>query len=145
MPRWLPALLAVSLVLVALVAARPVLVPVPNPRLSRENFDRVKEGMKRVDVEAILGPPGDYRTGPTDHDLEVDNEDLGFYPPAISLVVKGRSETSQEWYGDRAIIRVCVDGGGTVTRIQFQPVKPEPVGLFELLRWRWDRWRESRR
>jgi hypothetical protein len=33
-------------------------------RLTRENFDRIKEGMSFAQVEAILGPPGDYTTAP---------------------------------------------------------------------------------
>ncbi len=33
-------------------------------RITRENFDRIREGMGREELEAILGPPGDHRTGP---------------------------------------------------------------------------------
>jgi hypothetical protein len=32
-------------------------------RITRANYDRIEVGMSRADVEAILGPPGDYRTG----------------------------------------------------------------------------------
>jgi hypothetical protein len=35
-------------------------------RITLENFDRIKKGMRRAEVEAILGPPGDYTTGPTE-------------------------------------------------------------------------------
>src|SRR5262245_5172511 len=36
----------------------------PSHRLiNRENFKRIEQGMTRKEVEAILGPPGDYRTG----------------------------------------------------------------------------------
>src|SRR5262245_31156651 len=38
--------------------------PPPPDRVTRANFDRVWEGMSRAEVEAILGPPGDYTTGP---------------------------------------------------------------------------------
>jgi hypothetical protein len=47
--------------LVALVAV--VVWPRPD-RITRENFERIKNGMSRVEVEAILGPPEDYSTGP---------------------------------------------------------------------------------
>ncbi len=32
-------------------------------RVTRNNYDRIYEGMTRTEVQAILGPPGDYRTG----------------------------------------------------------------------------------
>jgi hypothetical protein len=61
--------LLVALVGLAVVAAVGVFVAGPSPEpslVTRENFDRIKGGMSRVDVAAILGPPGDYRTGPGD-------------------------------------------------------------------------------
>jgi hypothetical protein len=33
-------------------------------RLTHENVERIHVGMNRAEVEAILGPPGDYTTGP---------------------------------------------------------------------------------
>ncbi len=36
------------------------------PRLfTIASYQRVAQGMSRADVEAALGPPGDYTTGPT--------------------------------------------------------------------------------
>jgi hypothetical protein len=59
--KWLAALVG----LVAVSAVGPfVLWPRPN-RVTEENFDRIKEGMSLADVEAVLGAPGDYRSGPT--------------------------------------------------------------------------------
>jgi hypothetical protein len=55
--RWVLAGLAVLL----LAVGGFVLWPRPN-RVARENFDRIREGMTRAEVEAILGPPGDYQT-----------------------------------------------------------------------------------
>ncbi len=34
------------------------------PRFPREKFDRITHGMSRADIEALLGPPGDFTTGP---------------------------------------------------------------------------------
>jgi hypothetical protein len=34
-------------------------------RITQETYDRLKLGMSGRDVEALLGPPGDYRSGPT--------------------------------------------------------------------------------
>jgi hypothetical protein len=50
----------------AVVVAAGVVVlwpqPQPSSRVTRENFDRIHDGMSRAEVEAILGPRGDYRT-----------------------------------------------------------------------------------
>jgi hypothetical protein len=45
-----------------LVVGAFVLLPRPE-RITLENSGRVQPGMTLDDVEAILGPPGDYRTG----------------------------------------------------------------------------------
>jgi hypothetical protein len=51
---------------VVIAAGAVVLWPQTEPnRITSENCDRIKEGMSRAEVETILGPPGDYRTGPT--------------------------------------------------------------------------------
>jgi hypothetical protein len=128
MPRRLLAPLVISLAVLALVAARPLLFPPTNPRLTRVNFDRIKEGMKLADIEAILGPPGDYRTGPVDKDLQIDTVHLSSGP------------WSHAWFGDKAIILTWIDEDGTVYMPRFEPVEMEPVGLLALLRWRCDRW-----
>jgi hypothetical protein len=44
---------------VLLAAGAFVLWPRPE-RITRENFKRIREGMTQAEVEAILGPPGDY-------------------------------------------------------------------------------------
>jgi outer membrane protein assembly factor BamE (lipoprotein component of BamABCDE complex) len=49
--------------LALVVAGTFVLWPRAN-RITRENFDHIEKGMSRAQVESILGPPGDYRTGP---------------------------------------------------------------------------------
>jgi hypothetical protein len=54
-------LLVALAVLAAVVAAGVVVWPRPL-RATRENYDRIQVGMSRAEVEAILGPPGDYRT-----------------------------------------------------------------------------------
>jgi hypothetical protein len=52
-----------GLAVVGAAGAVVVLWPRAPSRITRENFDRICEGMSRAEVEAILGPPGDYRTG----------------------------------------------------------------------------------
>jgi hypothetical protein len=134
MPRWLPAVLVVSVLVLLAVAAKPVLLPAGNPRITRENFERIKEGMSQEEVEAILGPAGDCRTGPTRPVRGRGTERLGKILGPGALV----------WKGDHAEIWV-VAPGGELESVDFNPMEPAPVGLLDLLRWRWERWRESRR
>jgi hypothetical protein len=51
----------------AVVVAAVVVMLWPRPtQVTRASCDRIRVGMSRTEVEAILGgPPGDYRTGPT--------------------------------------------------------------------------------
>jgi hypothetical protein len=58
-PQWVGAGLVVAL----LTAGAFVAWPRPD-RITRENFDRIQLEMGQAEVEAILGPPGDYTTGP---------------------------------------------------------------------------------
>jgi hypothetical protein len=51
----------------------------------------------------------------------------------------------QDWEGDGASIIVWLDPDGRVVKSHMFPMEPQPVGLVDLLRWRWDHWRESRR
>jgi hypothetical protein len=61
MRRWT---LLVALAGLAVVVAAGVVVLWPRAdRVTRANYERIQIGMTRADVEAILGPPGDYRTG----------------------------------------------------------------------------------
>src|SRR5258708_730719 len=73
--RWtLLVVLAVGLIALVGVAA---FVAWPRPdRVTRENFDRIKVGMSRTEVEAILGPQGDYTTGPTNDSIARSHNNL---------------------------------------------------------------------
>src|ERR1700722_4514702 len=65
---------------VMLTAWAAVLMARADP-VTRETFDLIQEGMNRREVEAILGPPKDYRTGPTTsvHIVE-------YYPPCAGAL-----------------------------------------------------------
>jgi hypothetical protein len=139
MPRWLLAVLVVSVLMLLAVAAKPILFPAGNPRLTRETFDRIREGMSRGDVEAILGPPGDYRTGPTACEFMISSN----YLKAAGLWWPSPVWSEQEWDGDEAEITVFFDTEDRVVRRHMFPMKPESVGLLGLLRWRWNHCRES--
>jgi hypothetical protein len=61
----------VALAGLAVVVAAGVVVlwpQQPSSPISRQNFGRIHVGMTQTEVEAILGPPGDYSTSPTEYD-----------------------------------------------------------------------------
>jgi hypothetical protein len=126
MPRWLPALLALSVLTILGFAARPVL-PVTNPHLTQANLDRVVPGMRREQAEAILGPAGDYRTRGNNCTFRYDPSYRG---PDLM------------WMSDEGLFWVTVDAAGRVVWASFNPIPSPPVGLWEGIRWRWRRWRD---
>jgi hypothetical protein len=94
-----------------------VLWPRPN-RITRENFDRIKEGLNSTEVEAILGPPGDYTTGPLQH---VPWHGLSIFsgepPPIDDYVLSSRWYDGDEvvqWRSDNAIFYVYFGSSGRV-------------------------------
>jgi hypothetical protein len=130
---------AVAVVVIALWPTRP-------NRVTRENYDRIQIGMTQAEVEAILGPLGDYATVPFDNGRsEVDPSDL------YSQVV--RSFSSIDDASNR--VRACWSGNDYLIVITFDP-KSEVIskGCTEQLRieqgplrnavWRlkrqWHRW-----
>jgi hypothetical protein len=133
MPRRLLVLLVVSLAVLAVVAARPMLFPPTNPNITLEKYERIKLCMTLVDVEAVLGPPGDYRTGPSRP------------PTKVGTIHAFPCKGDIKWTGDDHEIWVCPGRGGAVAGWCFRTMEPEQAGLLDLLRWRWDHWLESRR
>jgi hypothetical protein len=114
--------LAGAAVLVA--AAAFTLRPRPH-RITRENYDRVQLGMSQSEVEAILGPPGDYRNG------EVSNTEHWVGRNVKS--VPGRLEGPDVWQCDEAELIVYRDPSGGVHTIYFgyfQPVNRDPLHLL---------------
>jgi hypothetical protein len=109
----------------------------PRPSATRENYDRIKAGMSRAEVEAIFGPPGDYRTTITFH--EMDRQD------PFGLGLPGESERDY-WMTDEVRIRISFDSSGRVvgTNIGRAFSMPEDGTLDNLL-WRAkSRWRKLR-
>jgi hypothetical protein len=128
--RWAagaPALLALGAL---------VLWPRPD-RLTRENFERIKEGMSRAEAEAMLGgPPGYHADGPVGYPNGYLPADLQGFPPG---------HTSETWLGDSGIVEVVFDPHGRVAWRQWSPSERDPeTSRIEWLRWRaevrWRRW-----
>jgi hypothetical protein len=122
--------LLLGLVGVAVVVVAGVVVLWPS-RITPENYERIRVGMSRAEVYAILGPPGDYST----YDApSYEFRCLG-PPPPLPM---------EEWLGNRARIGVFFDGAGNVASARcflLNPVAQSPLGN---LLWRaqrqWDRW-----
>jgi hypothetical protein len=150
--------LLVALAGLAVVAAAGAVVLWPRPeRITRENFDRIRDGITRADVEAILGPPGDYRTGHGEMDYGTgENTDWtpdsgpDFAPRTNWSRLRGvRGQSSEDpslragWIGDSFAILIVVDKSGQVTHKSLSPRRTTQGPLDNLL-WRvkrqWRRW-----
>jgi hypothetical protein len=111
-----------------------VLVPRPCP-VTKGAFERLKEGMTQAEVEKVLGgPPGDYTTRP-EHVSDVTI--IGSLLPNLDPI----SDTSLFWLGDEGKVTVGFSRGVVVEK-EFWERTSAGVNLFELFRWRFDRWRE---
>ena len=112
--------LAVALALTGAVLA----LAWPRPsHVTQANFDRIKEGMGRADVEALLGPPGDYTTGPTA--VVLDGVRFGW--PGC---------TKESWRGDEGIGSVAFGPSGKVEAKKFWPCGRVEIGPLDRLLWR---------
>ena len=137
MRRWKLFVTVLGLATVFPVAAI-VVWPWPE-RIAERNFTRIAEGMRRAEVEAILGPPGDYTTGPTDSParggLYLLKRHESYYP---------MYDATQEWKGNTAIIRVGFDSANVATYKEYVTGPRVAQGLFDNLlshaKGQWHRW-----
>jgi len=102
-------------------------------RVTRENYDRLRKGMTHAEVQAILGPPGDYRTGPT---LPEFSEGDALHLSAFTQFI---------WQGDDGAIFVDIfKYDGKMFWFQFVPVQKMKQGPIDNLLWRvkrpWRKW-----
>jgi hypothetical protein len=126
-------LLAAVGLAVVVAAGMVVLWPRANQpdRVTEENYDRIQHGMTRTEVEAILGSPGDYTTGPT----------LVRYPDGRSA---RHSYVSDRWVTDSLVVYVSFDDSDRVWHSFTLPNLRHERGLLDSLLWRakrlWRRW-----
>ncbi len=131
--RWAVVAGLVVLAGVAAFAARPR----PN-RVTRANYERIREGMTLAEVQAILGPPGDYSSRPSDlyglgnggsEEWWKEGEDSGGGPTL--------------WESDEGIISVQFNSRGAIYK-GFTLTRDQQRGALDNLRWRakrqWRRW-----
>lgn len=112
----------------------------PEPtRFTRENFRRIQVGTSKAEVEAILGPAGDFSTGETVLGPGAWNssEEVG---SAISSVCGWIGM----WQDDRAAVFVSADSTGNVVYACYSSLQRVDHGPLGNLLWRakrqWQRW-----
>ena len=123
-------LLVVLAGLAVVVAAGLVVLWPCADRITVQNYNRIRVGMSRVEVECILGPPGDYTTHPT-----------------YGYVGSGPWEPrpgEKSWKADEAVIEVQFDGTNKVVDMSFSGNVARPANGSEVLLWyakrQWRRW-----
>jgi hypothetical protein len=127
-------LLVVLFALVALAVAGAVTVLWPWPRVTKESYERIKLGMTRGEVEAILGvPPGDYTGGPTRSSRLKSEMEI-----AHDLSWSGGSpETWGEWWkGDAADVMVRFSPSGLAVWKMYRQREREEQTTSENIQWR---------
>jgi hypothetical protein len=106
-------------------------------RVNRTNYDRIKPGMTLAEVEAVLGPPGDYTTGPVG--MTAGPESAGGFD-----ATRLGPEAIRWWYTDTAMVGVLVDEKGVAQQSIYTPVVRIAQGPVDNLLWRakrrWQRW-----
>ena len=119
-------------------AGAVVLWPTQPNRITQENCDRIKEGMSRAEVETILGPPGDYRTGPVQSVVQWELN-------GARTTWHDQCSNYSAWVGDTGWVRVEFNNRhGTVWASEFIESKRIAQHPLENLLWRakrqWHRW-----
>jgi hypothetical protein len=147
-------LVVLAALAVVIAAGAVVLWPRPASRITRENFDRIREGMSRAEVEAFLGPPGDYRTGHGETgfgESEVTgwNEDPPFRLDDALTWSRFPDQSPKDpsrwanWLSDSFVILIVIDESGQVILKHIGPRRRTQSPLDDLL-WRakrqWHRW-----
>jgi hypothetical protein len=130
--------LLVALAGLAVVAAGVVVLwPRPAPeRITRENYDRIRAGMTRAEIETILGPPGDYTTAPIEG---VRVASSTFSAPGSEIAY-----LESRWLSDTAQAVVWFDYSGRANRGYYAPMRIKDETLWSRFLWRakrqWHRW-----
>jgi hypothetical protein len=121
--RWLLLLT----VFTALIAGAFLFWPGPN-WITEENARRVRVGMNRSEVEAILGPPGDYRTVKT-----------RAAPMILPMNTYGGDAPIEEgrlhWRTNELLIKVILDKSGKVE--DWFAIPQEPIEGSSLSNYSW--------
>lgn len=134
--QWWALVGSLLLLVVALIVAAV------RPRgVAWEDYQRIRPGMTRAEVESISGcSPGDYRSGETkDVHVPFDHWKKG---GRFGRESGGLSKV--EWLTDTAGVVLWFDSAGKVRAGLYAPFQPATSNPLENLVWRlkrqWDRW-----
>jgi hypothetical protein len=137
--RWI----IVSLALVLILTGAAFVFWPRASRVTRENFQRLHGRMTRTEVEAILGPPGDYRTGPTGAISAPRWDYLHVFEEAESPLAEAAGAVD-EWQSDSVVIRVAYGRSDAAAEASCWDHERQERGLLDNLLWRaghlWRRW-----
>ncbi len=129
----------------AIAAGVVVLWPQPN-RVTEANIHRIQVGMTRNEVEAILGPPGDYSTGPVVYERPapgpgIDSVEADNAFEALQHDARDAARASDE---GTIAINYDFDEQPTVSMVEVSIYRRKPLGLLDNMLWRvkrqWKRW-----
>jgi hypothetical protein len=113
-------------------------------RITFDNYQRIAAGMSRSEVEAILGPAGDFTTGPTSHVGRGEGVDYTYRLKLRGLDVVPDPPQHLEWLADNLVVGVSFDSTGRVNCKEFCDQEREDQTPLQNLCWlafrEWRRW-----
>jgi hypothetical protein len=123
------ALLAALVLLICYVLMRSPL------HVTEDNYDRITWGMSLEEVSAVVGgPPGDYRSGPTQHAADSTGYIQDWWRAGQPDIWSWRTDTGWlvVYFGDEGAAQKYFE--------RWERISQTPI---DNLLWRWDRWRHA--
>jgi hypothetical protein len=126
----------------ALAGAGALMLWMRPPEITQEKVERIHEGMTRVDVVSLLGPAGDYSTGPllVRGPSGLPNFDLQHWMYASAPDYGSEAV----WVADIGVVVIRFDDDQRVISCWFYPLDRVEQNLLENLLWRakrqWRKW-----
>jgi hypothetical protein len=105
------------------------------PRVTQDRCARVRAGMTRAEVYEILGPPGDYSTGPVEF-----SGDQEYFRGCADLTKDWPTQFTERdfarWWGDAGCAWVRFDETERATACEFVSHSSIEQGPIESIIWR---------
>jgi hypothetical protein len=118
--------------LAALAVAGTVAVPGPRPRFTLADYERVRLGMTKGELEAVLGKSGDYTTGPKVF-FHYGYRSEGELPDTEG------PQWAEHWEADQGTVMVQFDAASRCRIKTFIPTTRQEQGTLENVQWRLER------
>jgi hypothetical protein len=132
--RWLLALAGLAVPL----AGAWLLWPSPPSRFTLANYARIRAGMAKADVYAVLGPPGDFWTAADAYAWDSHRSQELVAGASINKSVLDAGK--EEWYGEEGYIAVCFDAGGRAAYKAHMAGRGSFESLASRVKRQWHRW-----